>query len=386
MTLVKTRVFVALALAALAFAGCAGGQKQTADPASTPPAKGGQQPAPYDGNWASAPGQASPTAQAASSTPGTQATSAPSLQAGAPAKTPASSTGAPAETPTGAPAPSAVRQLLTTAGRTPDAPQPEAGFVLEVPDSVATGRPFLVRMGYAGVQSAQVEWRGRVLNLVPDAGGICQALLAEPLKKEAESRPLKISLSAGGKTETMSAELKVVEPKFPVQRLSVDPKFVNPPKSELERIKRNQQAVRDAVSKFSPERSWNIPLYRPVPGVVTSLFGVRRVFNGEERGRHRGVDFDAETGDPIQAVDAGKVVLAEEQYYGGNTIIVDHGLGVFSMYLHLSAINVAVGQQVTRGETVGLAGRTGRVTGPHLHLSFYVGGESVDASPLIQGM
>jgi murein DD-endopeptidase MepM/ murein hydrolase activator NlpD len=95
------------------------------------------------------------------------------------------------------------------------------------------------------------------------------------------------------------------------------------------------------------------------------------------------VDFDAVEGDPVAAVEDGVVVLASEHYYGGNTVVVDHGLGVFSAYLHLSAFSVSPGQKVTRGETVGRIGSTGRVTGPHLHLSLYVLGESVNAAPCI---
>ncbi len=346
-------VFAATA-ALLALCACAGGPRQP-EATTVPPAPEQRLPAPYDDTWAKAPEPARPASPA-------------------PAK---------AEVPTREAAPSAVRQMLASIGLEPDAPLPE-GFVLDVPDTAATGRPFLVRVGRPGLVSAKVEWRGRALTLTPDANGVCEALLAEPLKKEAERRPLAVTLTGGGPTETMRAELTIVEPPYPVQRLKVPPKYVNPPKSELERIKRNQQAVREAVSKVSPEKFWRLPLHRPVPGEVTSLYGVRRVFNGEERGRHKGVDYDGNTGDPIGAADAGIVVLAEDQYYGGNTVIVDHGLGVFSMYLHLSAINVAEGQKVQRGETVGLIGATGRVTGPHLHLSFYVAGESVDASPLLE--
>ncbi len=348
MRLCLTRVLAALVLMFLILpVGCAQKPPETAVPPQTAPGPGA--PAPHDDTWASAP----------------------------PAK-------APAPTQIKAERFSTVRSLLSGAGRNPNAPQPEAGFVLEAPDTADTGKPFLIRVGYVGLERARVEWRGRTLELAPDARGVCEALLAVPLTEKSRELPLSLTLMASGKTETLRAEIPVRDPAYPVQRLKVNPKFVNPPKSELERIKLEQQAVREAVTQVSAERYWQVPMLRPVPGVVTSVYGLRRVFNGEERGRHRGVDFDGHTGEPVEAVDTGIVVLSDAHYYGGNTVIVDHGLGVFSMYLHLSHINVAVGQKISRGETVGLIGATGRVTGPHLHLSMYVAGDSVDAAPLLK--
>ncbi len=193
-----------------------------------------------------------------------------------------------------------------------------------------------------------------------------------------------LALIASRIRETVSAaQIAVVRRDYPVQNLTVQPKYVTPPPEVQERIKRDRANMRKALSISTAEKNWTLPMQRPVPGVVTSLFGLRRVFNGQERGAHKGIDFAAAKGDPAAACAAGRVVLAEEQYYGGNTVVVDHGLQVFSIYMHLSAIKVNVDDSVSKGQTIGLTGNTGRVTGPHLHLSLSVLGESVDAAKLL---
>jgi murein DD-endopeptidase MepM/ murein hydrolase activator NlpD len=115
-----------------------------------------------------------------------------------------------------------------------------------------------------------------------------------------------------------------------------------------------------------------------VPGAANSRFGTRSVFNGEARAPHAGADFSAALGQPIKAPNAGLVVAARPLYYSGNTVILDHGLGLYSMLAHLSRIDVHEGDRVAAGDVVGLVGATGRVTGPHLHWALRVGGARVD--------
>jgi murein DD-endopeptidase MepM/ murein hydrolase activator NlpD len=123
-----------------------------------------------------------------------------------------------------------------------------------------------------------------------------------------------------------------------------------------------------------------------VPGVATSSFGRLTVMNGESRGRHQGADFRAETGTPVLAPNAGRVVLAQDLYFAGNTVIVDHGLGVFSYLAHLSRLGVSVGARVSRGDLLGASGATGRVTGPHLHWAVRLDGASVDPLALMKAV
>ena len=283
---------------------------------------------------------------------------------------------------------SAVAEMLLGAGRNPDAAQPESTFLLEVPDHLWAGDPFAVTFGASGLQKLVIQWRGKTLSLTPSANDpVCRAILAVPLGEKAAAIPLLLQAHwADGRKEEFRAKMPILTHDYPVQSLKVQQKFVTPPPEVQEKIKKDRAELRAAISPVTPERYWTLPMHRPVPGVVTSLYGLRRVFNGEERNPHKGVDFDAKEGDPIASMDKGVVVLVSDHYYSGNIVAVDHGLGVYSLYLHLSAFNVQKGQKVERGDTIGLIGSTGRVTGPHLHLSFAVLGDMVNAAACIGGM
>lgn len=188
--------------------------------------------------------------------------------------------------------------------------------------------------------------------------------------------------SAAGPLEA-TYQLTVVVKKFPTRSLKVDEGFVNPPASAQPRIAaetKEQQAIWDAPA---PDRLWSAPFVRPVPQAANSAFGTRSVFNGQPRGAHSGADFLSPAGVPIKAPNAGRIVLAKNLYYAGNTVIIDHGLGVFSFLCHLSRIDVVAGDLVTPGQIVGLVGATGRVTGAHLHWSLRVSGARVDPLALL---
>jgi len=188
---------------------------------------------------------------------------------------------------------------------------------------------------------------------------------------------------AGGKAERFNANVAIDRREYPVQKLTVEPKFVSPPANIEEKIKQDRAEMRAALSNSSAQRYWNLPMLRPVPGVVTSQYGLRRVFNDQARNPHRGLDLRGGEGDPIFAADDGRVVLVSDHYYAGKIVVIDHGLRVFTAYLHLSGFNVADGQRVRRGDVIGFVGSTGRVTGSHLHLSLYVMGESINPLPLL---
>jgi murein DD-endopeptidase MepM/ murein hydrolase activator NlpD len=170
---------------------------------------------------------------------------------------------------------------------------------------------------------------------------------------------------------------------FPTEHLRVDPDYVHPPPEIEDRLRREREllaAIYDSRRNVPPARG---PFLRPVPGEPTSPFGTRRVFNGVARDPHSGLDLRAESGTPVRAAGPGRVALARELYYSGNVVILDHGGGLFTVYAHLSRIDVDVGRDVRPGERVGLVGATGRVTGPHLHWGAKVGGRSVDPTALL---
>jgi murein DD-endopeptidase MepM/ murein hydrolase activator NlpD len=171
--------------------------------------------------------------------------------------------------------------------------------------------------------------------------------------------------------------------RFGVRRLTVDPRFVTPPASALGRIEREQKRLAEVLAVVSPERLWRGTFVAPVDGARASNFGQRSVFNGQPRGSHRGTDFASPSGTPVRAPGRGRVIIAEDLYYSGNTVLIDHGLGLFSLLAHLARIDVAVGDLVDQGASVGLVGATGRVTGPHLHWTLRFESAAVDPLSLL---
>jgi murein DD-endopeptidase MepM/ murein hydrolase activator NlpD len=171
--------------------------------------------------------------------------------------------------------------------------------------------------------------------------------------------------------------IRVLAKKFPTRRLSVDEAFVNPPATALARIDAESKETAAIYANSAASRLWTT-FERPVSQAANSAFGTRSVFNGQPRSAHSGADFLSPAGTPVKAAASGRVMLAKNLYYSGNTVIIDHGLGVFSLFAHLSRIDVAPGAVITAGQIVGLVGATGRVTGPHLHWTVRVAGARVD--------
>lgn len=153
----------------------------------------------------------------------------------------------------------------------------------------------------------------------------------------------------------------------------------------MARIKRERKLIRAAIGTVSPERYWELPFTRPAKGKMLSRFGLHRVFNGNVKARHTGLDFRAWLGTPLYAVASGKVVLTGHFYYAGNAVFIDHGNGLVSMSCHMSKILVKQGDMVKAGQRIGLSGATGRVTGAHLHLGLFVLGKPVDPELLFDG-
>jgi murein DD-endopeptidase MepM/ murein hydrolase activator NlpD len=185
-----------------------------------------------------------------------------------------------------------------------------------------------------------------------------------------------------GRTAAGTLAVRVAAKEFPTEELSVAPRYVAPPPEVEARLARERERLAHVYAARRDELPRG-PFVRPVPGEPTSVFGTRRVYNGEPRSPHPGLDLRARTGTPVGASGSGSVVLAEELYYSGNTVIVDHGAGLFTLYAHLDTIDVALGDRVAPGEPLGTSGATGRVTGPHLHWGAKVGDAPFDPSALL---
>lgn len=184
---------------------------------------------------------------------------------------------------------------------------------------------------------------------------------------------------------TATHRLRVSPTQFPTRRLRVAERYVNPPAEIVERILRESQSLRAIFGDVTPRR-WDGPFLSPVNEDPAGNFGARSVFNGQARSPHAGVDFGSPEGTPVRAPNAGRIVLAGDLFFTGNTVVVDHGLGLYSLFAHLSRIDVGHGQAIEAGETVGLVGATGRATGPHLHWAVRLGGARVDPFSLIAAL
>jgi murein DD-endopeptidase MepM/ murein hydrolase activator NlpD len=227
----------------------------------------------------------------------------------------------------------------------------------------------------AAVAAVRVHAFDRDIPSARLAGGRWQALVGVDLETRPGTYPVRVS-AAGD--EAVTYDLVVRPRQFRTRRLTVDPDFVTPPPSARERIERDAALLNGVWRASPPERLWTTAFVRPVPHDANSAFGTRSVFNGKPLNAHSGADFLSPAGTPIHAPNAGRVVVARDLYYSGNTVVIDHGQGLFSTLAHLSAFEVHEGESVAAGQTIGLVGATGRVTGPHLHWAIRVNGARVD--------
>jgi murein DD-endopeptidase MepM/ murein hydrolase activator NlpD len=198
-----------------------------------------------------------------------------------------------------------------------------------------------------------------------------------------ETKPGPYDLVVRTGSGALHRALTVQRRAFPTRRLTVNPDLVHPPPDQEARVEREAQHLHELWDHPARERLWAPSFTRPVADPANSAFGTRSVYNGEARPPHTGADFLSPTGRPIEAPGGGRVVLAEPLYFTGNTVIIDHGLGLFSLLAHMSEIDVQAGDAVTAGQVIGKVGATGRVTGPHLHWTVRLNNARVDPLSLL---
>jgi len=227
--------------------------------------------------------------------------------------------------------------------------------------------------------------RGRALEFFPSAStGTWLAFLGFDLEFSTGTAALEVVMRApGGKDVKESRTVDVVDAGFPIVELKVEQKFVTPDKSDSERAEAEAAKLHKLFSKTEDKRLFEGRFDSPIPGAATGRLGERRVFNGQPRAPHSGMDLKAKLGEPVRAPAAGKVLLADALFFAGKTIILDHGLGLTTQYAHLSKFLVKPGDTVKKGQVIGKVGATGRVTGPHLHWALKLRGARVDPYSLI---
>ena len=173
-----------------------------------------------------------------------------------------------------------------------------------------------------------------------------------------------------GQPITYKHGIRVLRQRYPkVTVLNVPGRYTAPDPEQLRLIARDKEVKAEAFKTLTAEREWKGSFQRPVTAEISDVFGVQRVFNGAVQSTHQGLDFRVPTGTPVAAVNSGTVILAQSLYFEGNCIVIDHGQGLLTLYLHLSEMRVKEGERVVKGQQIGLSGGTGRATGPHLHLA-----------------
>ena len=202
-----------------------------------------------------------------------------------------------------------------------------------------------------------------------------------------DEKPGKVEIGLSGRSPdeawSRTAAITVRRREFPREEISVPPAFDQLDAATLDRIKKEQATLKALWKVRSPKRIWEEPFAAPVPVTVNSAFGFRRVVNGLARAPHEGVDLKAALGAPVAAANDGRVVIEDNFFFSGNSLVLDHGLGLYTMYFHLSEFRVPNGASVRKGDVIGLAGMTGRVTGPHLHWGARLNGARIDPLDLL---
>jgi murein DD-endopeptidase MepM/ murein hydrolase activator NlpD len=230
----------------------------------------------------------------------------------------------------------------------------------------------------------QGEWGGRSVPLwsVKADENQRKGLLAVDLEKAPGEYELKVTgQTASGEKLSCSVMVAVRKGQFATEKLQVGKQFVEPSPEQIKRAEEERQKLRDIFDRVTPERLWDGKFRIPLDGVTTgSNFGRRRILNGNPGSPHGGADLPGITGTPVHATQRGRVVLAEELFFSGNTVVMDHGLGIYTFYGHLSEIDAKAGDTLESGAVLGKVGATGRVTGPHLHWGLTV--ERARVNPL----
>jgi murein DD-endopeptidase MepM/ murein hydrolase activator NlpD len=242
------------------------------------------------------------------------------------------------------------------------------------------------------VEGAPVEVVGRFMTRTvpffhaPDPGqkGRYLGLLGVDMEEKPGTHELGIDLVYPDRSKRLSYHVLVLKEKFPTQHLTLPKDKVDLTEEDLARVKAEQEQVRTALSGASPQRLWSRAFLEPVHGHISGAFGRARIINGQPRNPHNGEDIAAPLGTEVVAMNDGVVRLTADHFFSGKGVFLDHGLGLYSMYFHLSEVLVKDGEPVKRGGVVGRVGATGRASGPHLHLGVKINGARVNPYSLMQ--
>lgn len=261
-------------------------------------------------------------------------------------------------------------------------------FNVTVPHQpIAEGAIFSISVHSSEViDSIEGSFQKQKLEFFLDSPGNWIAIAGVEVDSKSGNVPMRIvAHTKKGKVER-SIEIAVIEGTFPSEVLKVPPRKVAPLAADLPKIKRDQALLAHVYVAGIKKKMWDLPLMMPIESAITSVFGSKRVYNGIKQSAHYGTDLRAPQGTQIRAPLSGKVALARTLFFTGNTIILDHGFGLFTIYGHLSKLEVKENTEVQKGTIMGLSGMTGRASGPHLHWGVHLHGAKLDPMTLAVGL
>jgi murein DD-endopeptidase MepM/ murein hydrolase activator NlpD len=264
----------------------------------------------------------------------------------------------------------------------------EPGSVAKIsyqPQVLVNGSVCLFTVAVKGTpREITANWMGHDLAFAPGASRAWYALAGVALDTKPGAYELVLEVvMRDGHVLHQVRPVTVRAAKYKTSLLTVPQKYVSPDPETLKRIEAEKEIKKAAFAHVISVPEWSDDFVAPVPSDVSETFGTSRTFNGKLASVHRGEDFRAPSGTPVHASNAGEVVLARDLFYEGNCIVIDHGLGFMTLYMHLSKFDVHEGDKVERGQTIALSGGTGRVTGPHLHMAVRWNGEYLDPAKLL---
>jgi len=260
-------------------------------------------------------------------------------------------------------------------------------IVVRQPIRLVNGSPVLFRVtAPKPLHTLSGDWQGHQIEFSFDRSRKSWFALAGISQ---ETKPGSYSLDLHGETKsgqalTFEKEVRVEHQRYPRVLLKVPARYTAPSPEDQRQIEQDKETKAQAFKTISSTREWKGSFAAPVDAAISDVFGVERVFNGSVQSTHQGLDFRVPSGTPVAAVNSGHVILARPLFFEGNCVVIDHGQGLLTLYLHLSEFSVKEGDDVKKGEQIGLSGGTGRATGPHLHLAVRWQGVYLDPQTLLK--
>ncbi len=255
------------------------------------------------------------------------------------------------------------------------------------PARLVNGTPVLFRVTTpAPVRTLSGNWLGHEIGFSFDASHKSWfALAGISLETKRGGYPIQLHAETfAGEALSFEKEIRVERQRYPRVLLKVPARYTAPSAEEQRQIEQDKETKTEAFKTLSPEREWKGSFAPPVNAEISDVFGVERVFNGSVESTHQGLDFRAPSGTSVAAVNSGHIILARSLFFEGNCIVIDHGQGLLTLYLHLSKFLIKEGDDVNKGQAIGLSGGTGRATGPHLHLAVRWQGVYLDPQVLLK--